>query len=121
MNFHPFHTLSLVFSLATAVFAVYVVVTIYLQYRKETQPTQWGRLLAAAKDSQTILWNRFVYVLAGVVAQLDNIADFLNAPELKNFIDTWIGNPQLVSAVMLFIAFISIQARLRPASKDPVT
>lgn len=106
------HTLGIIFSIAMLAFAAYVAWTVYSQYRKETGTT-WNRLLATAEHSATILWSKFCYVLAGIVGQLDNIADFFNAPEAKDFINTWIGNPKLIAGIMLAMAFITIMARKR--------
>lgn len=115
------HKASLAFSLAVAAYALYVAWVLYSQYRK-TDPTlsRMQRAIAAAKNSQTILWNQVVIVVAGITSQLDNVADFFNMPELKDFINNTIGNPQVVSGIMLAIAVVSIRARLRPGSNDPV-
>lgn len=113
------HSIRIVFDVAIAALFCYIAVTVYLQYRKQVGTT-WERLLGAAKDSATILWSKFCILLACVVGQLDSLADLFGAPELKDFINTWIGNPKVISGVMLAIASITIYARMRPGSSNPV-
>lgn len=114
-------TIGLLFSLAFLAVMAYVVVTFYMQYRLETNETVWGKLLAAAKHSATILWSKFVIIVACVIAQLDSIALMVGSPEAKEFIDRWLSNPKLVAGIMLVISFITIRARLRPSSADKLT
>lgn len=114
------HLLRLAFDIAIAAIAVYVAITFYKQYREETGPTCWQRALGAAKDSATILWSKFVLLLAGITGNLDTIADLVGAPEMKTYIDTALGNPKVVAGVMMGIAFITMWARLRPGSSDKV-
>lgn len=99
---------------------VYVVWTVWREYREETTGTVYDRIWAAMKDSGTIFWNKFVILLAAVVAQLDNIADFLNMPQLKDYVNLALGNPKTVALVMLLISSVTIVARMRPGSKDPL-
>lgn len=106
------HTLGIIFSLCLLAFASYVAWTVYSQYRIETG-TRWHRLLATAEHSATILWSKFCIVVAAVTAQLDSIADLLGAPEAKDFINSWVGNPKLIAGIMLAIATITIMARKR--------
>lgn len=101
---------------------LYVIVTFALQYRKHSADadTIWRKLVAAAKDSATILWSQFCIAAAAIVYQLDAFADFIGAPELKTYINTIFGNPKVVAAIGVGIAFITIWARTRSGSKDPV-
>lgn len=109
-----------IFSVAITAFAVYIAWTLYREYSKQDASlSRWSRLIEAARSSQTILWNKFIYIVAGIVAQLDNLADFFNMPQAKDFINQWF-TPKTVAAVMLGIAFVSIRARLRPGTKDPL-
>lgn len=106
------HTIKVFFDLLFLAIIAYVGVTNYLQYRKEVGTT-WQRLLATAKDSATILWSKFCILVAAVAGEADNLADFLGAPEAKDFINNWIGNPKVISAIMVAIALITIKARGR--------
>lgn len=90
----------------------YYAVETYFRYR-ETTGTRWERLIKAASNSATILWGKFVLVLSAIVSQLDNIADLLGQPEMKDYIQTLIGNPKAVASVMAGIAVISMIARFR--------
>lgn len=112
--------LGIVFSIAMLAIALYAAYIFYREWWKtEPSKTKFQRAIEAAKQSETVLWNQFVVIIAGVVAQLDNIADALNMPQLKSFIDQWF-TPKTVAAVMLGVALISIKARLRSSSNDPV-
>lgn len=113
------HAIGIGFTIAMLAFAAYVVWVNYSEYRKTTGTT-WERLLATARNSATILWSRFCFVLAGIVAQLDNFTDLIGQPEMKDFINTWVGNPKVIAAIMLGIASITIYARTRPGSANPV-
>jgi hypothetical protein len=92
-----------------------------MEYRKQIGETFMTRLIGAARDSETILWGQFCILVACVAGQLDNVADLLGVPEMKDFINSWVGNPQVISLIMLIIASVSIKARLRKDSSDPVT
>ena len=99
----------------------YVLYTIWTQYKQEPADlSPYDKLWAAMKDSATIFWSKFVIILAALVAQLDNIADFFNMPELKNYINLALGNPKTVALIMMVISSLTIVARLRPKSKDPL-
>ena len=112
------------FRLLTSLFffgvLAYVLWTVWNEYRKQQDGTWMDKLWAAMKQSATIFWNKFVIILAAVVAQLDNIADFLNMPQLKDYINLALSNPKTVALIMLIISSISIFARLRPGSNDPL-
>lgn len=112
------HTINLVCSLALAIFAVYMVAMIHVEFNKATSTrtglwNKWDRLIIACRNSATMLWMKFCMILAGVVGNLDQIATFLGAPELSTFINTWIGNPKVIAAIMLGIAFVGAAARKR--------
>ncbi len=105
-------TIRLIFALGTAAVAALLVFDVYRRYLKASGTT-WQRLLSAGRDSATILWSKFVIVLAGLVGNLDSVADFLGQPEAKQYIQDALGNPKAVAAVMLAIAFVSMMARNR--------
>ena len=106
------HTLRIIFEIAILLLALAIVLTVYLQYRKETGTT-WQRLLGAAQHSATILWAKFCIVVAGVAGNLDSLADMLGQPEAKDFINAWVGNPKVIAGIMLAIALVTIGARKR--------
>lgn len=106
------YVVGLAFSLSLLALAAYVGWTFYSNYRSNIG-TRWQRALEAAQESATMLWQKFCIVLAAIVAQLDNVADLLGAPEAKDFINTWLGNPKVIAAVMLGIVTVTILARKR--------
>lgn len=106
------YTLGLIFSLSILAFAGYVGWTVYSDYRTEVG-TRWQRLLATAQHSATLLWSKFCIVIAAVTAQIDNVADLLGAPEAKDFINAYVGNPKIIAALMLVMATVTIVARKR--------
>lgn len=92
--------------------AAYYAGLVYFQYRKTTG-TFWQRIIPAAGNSATMLWGKFVLVLSALVSQLDNIADLLGQPEIKDYIQTTLGNPKAVATVMALIAVVTMVARKR--------
>ncbi len=104
--------LGIMLSLAIRAFVVYVAVTFYLDFRK-VPGTTTERLLIAARDSATVLWAKFCILVAGITSQIDNLADLFGAPEAKDFINAWVGNPKMIAALMLAISLITIKARTR--------
>ncbi len=106
------HTLRLIIGLGFAALALYIVVVNYLEYRK-TSGSTWDRLLDTARNSATILWSKFCILLAGIVGSLDSIADLAGMPELKTFIDNWLGNPKVIAGVMLALSLVTFAARKR--------
>ena len=80
---------------------------------REASGSTWERLLCAGRESATILWGKICILLSGLIASLDSLADFLNMPELKTYIETALGNPKTVAGVMLVLSAVSIYARRR--------
>lgn len=120
-NFHPFQTISTIFSLLFLGILIYVVYVFVREWRKtDATKTKFQRAIDAAKSSETILWSQFCIAVASIFGQVDVICDYFNLPEVKNFIDTWIGNPKVIAAIALVVATITIKARLRHSSNDPV-
>ena len=106
------HVARLIVSLAFLAVAGWIVWTFVQAYRKETGST-FDRLLMAARESATILWAKFCMIVAAVVSQLDNLADFIGQPEWKDAINTYLGDPKIIAGVMLAISVITISARKR--------
>jgi hypothetical protein len=78
----------------------------------------WPKLKALCLHSLTIAWS---YVVAGVGAALnvvDNIADALGDPALKDSINSALGgNPKVLGSVLVGISVVTIIARLRTLRK----
>jgi hypothetical protein len=100
------------FDIGILAVAAYFAYTVYDGYRDATGTT-WQRLLAGARSSATILWAKFCLILAGLVGNLDTLADALGQPEMKQYIADALGNPKAVAIVMLVISTVSFLARLR--------
>lgn len=90
----------------------------YRGYRAATG-TLWERLVAGAKGSATILWARFVQVVAALTTWLVSASDLLNAPSVGQAIQTYL-KPEYVAAAFVLIAVISEVARRRGGSSGPV-
>ena len=114
------HTMRVIFDLCLVGVLGYIGVTFYMQYREELVGTWWQKSLAAARDSATILWTKFCAALALIIYQLENIADLIGMPEAKEFISIWLGNPKVISGVMLAISLVTFYARVRSKSSEPV-
>jgi hypothetical protein len=80
----------------------------------------WQRLWAAARHSATVLWARFVVVLAAGADALIWLADVLGAPSVAGAIQQYL-QPSYVAALMIGIAFISELARRRRGSATPTS
>lgn len=72
----------------------------------------WQRLLAAGKQSATILWQRIVVMLTGLIGGAAWIADLLNAPNVGTAINTYV-KPQYVAILFVASAVITELARRR--------
>jgi len=104
--------LTTMISLAFLAVIIYVAWNVYSQYRK-AQGSVWERLLASARDSATMLWGKFVIVVAGLVANLDPIAQWIGGPSAEQFLNTYIGDPKILAAALLGVSLVSMWARLR--------
>jgi hypothetical protein len=99
------------FDLIITAALIYIVVDAVMSYRAAVGSV-WQRLLAAGKDSATILWARFVVVAAWIVNALVWLAELLNAPNVAAAIQQY-GGPKTVAAIMVTVAFITELARRR--------
>jgi hypothetical protein len=70
------------------------------------------KLWAAARHSATVLWARFVVVVAAGVDALIWIADVLGAPGVAGAIQSYLS-PSVVAGLMIAIAVISEIGRRR--------
>lgn len=105
--------IKLIISLGLVAVALYLVWQVAARYRA-AEGTVWERLLATAKDSATILFNKVVAVVALLVGGLGDVAEFAGQPELKTTIETYLGgNPKVLTVVLLIVATITIFARKR--------
>jgi hypothetical protein len=72
-----------------------------------------GKLKAACLHSATIAWS-YCLALGGILASfIDDIADALGDPGIKDQISTAIGDARMTGRVLLAISVVTIVARLR--------
>jgi hypothetical protein len=104
-------TFRLILSLGALALAAYIVFTFAREYR-EAKGSTWDRLLEASRDSATILWQKFVILVAAVGASLGQLADMIDQPELKESIQSAL-KPEYVAAFVIGTALVSWWARKR--------
>lgn len=97
--------------LAILAIAGYFAFELVIEYKHATG-TIWQRLIAAGKGSATILWSRFVAVVTAGSVGLAELAEWLNAPGLKDAIQAYL-KPDYVAAFTLFVVIITEVARRR--------
>jgi hypothetical protein len=72
----------------------------------------WQRLLAAGRQSATILWQRFTIALAALADVLVWLADFFNAPGVAEPIKS-VLQPHYVAGFVVAVAIVGELARRR--------
>lgn len=97
------HNIRVAIDLMFAALAVYIAVSVYLQYRKETGKTGFARWLATARDSATMLAGKFALVVTGIVSNLDVVFDSLGLPQVSDFINKTVS-PTTAAATLTAIA-----------------
>lgn len=94
--------------------AYFAVVTLWNYYQNPEEERGWPRLLEAAKGSATLLWSRFVIVIAGLVGNLEDLVGQLGMPQLKEYLAQLTGNnTKYVAAAVIGIMLLTIVARKR--------
>lgn len=94
-----------------AIFA-YVAVIFVMDFMGETGATTWQRLLAAGKNSATILWARFTLMVSSLSGALVALASYLGEPSVGDAIKTAL-QPQYVLGFVILSAVITEWARRR--------
>lgn len=108
----------MIFDLIVLAFFLYVVWSGVTAYRAATGSV-WQKVLAAGRDSLTIVWLRFVGFVGAGIDLLVQGADLINAPQVSAAISSY-GNPKIVAGVLIGVAVIGEWARRRKGSKDPI-
>jgi hypothetical protein len=76
--------------------------------------TFWGKVWAVCGKSATVAWSYFLGAIGAVWQMLDPIAQALGDPDLKaQIMDALKDHPQILSGLLIGIAFITIRARVR--------
>src|SRR3972149_5991107 len=99
-------TFRLIFACGIFAFAGYVVYTFWCEYRESTAPKVWNRLLKASRNSATILWQKFVILIAAFGGVLGQFAELIDQPELKAPIQAAL-KPDYVAAFIVATALVS--------------
>jgi hypothetical protein len=110
------HTLRVAMGIGFLCVFVYIAVTVAMQYAKESDKTGWARWRATAQDSATLLFGKFVALVAAGMGGIGQIADLLGAPEVKDWLNSHIGDAKVLSSVMLAIAVGIFMTRMRTVS-----
>lgn len=95
-----------------AAILAYIAYTVAQAWRSNTAGSTWERILATASSSSTILWQKFVALIAIVTAGFDYLADVLGMPDVKETIQSMM-NPKYVAGFVLAVAIVTIFARRR--------
>jgi len=90
---------------------IYVVADFLRSYWTATGNV-WQRLLAAGRQSATILWQRFTIALAALADVLVWLADLFNAPGVAEPIKS-VLQPQYVAVFVVAVAIVGELARRR--------
>jgi hypothetical protein len=96
---------------AFTLIAVYVIADLVVGYYR-ADGSIWSKLVAAGRDSATILWQRLVLATAALSGVLVTLADTLGAPQVDNAIRA-VLQPQWVPIYGVMIAVIGELARRR--------
>lgn len=110
--------MQLVFAIAFVAMLSYAGWTLYTEY-SQSQATGWRRWLAAAEGSATILWSKAVMIFGALTGLLVQVSDYFNEPAISAAIQKYM-TPQVWSAVVVMITVVTIWARKRKGSSDPV-
>ena len=105
-----------IIGLGLIAFAGYVVIQFIINYRKTTDATLTARLITAAENSATILWQQFVMLIASITGALAALANYLGDPTLANAIQQ-VLKPEYVALFTLVVAFVTVWARQRTLKK----
>ena len=77
----------------------------------------FGRLKTLCLHSLTVAWGYALAVAGGLMSIIDNIADTLGDPSLKEQIAAAIGDARIAGRVLLGISVVTILVRLRSLRK----
>jgi hypothetical protein len=72
-----------------------------------------ARIKAFCLHSATIAWSYCVGLFGALAATIDDVADALGDPSIKDQISAAIGDPRTTGRILLGISIVTILARLR--------
>ena len=94
------------------VYFVWITTTDYLANHRNQPGTVWQNILAACKDSATMVWARFVIVITAFIQFVANSADQLGSPEFSQTIKDYL-DPNYVGFILIGVMLVTIYARNR--------
>jgi hypothetical protein len=77
----------------------------------------WTRIKACCLNSLTIAWGYCLAFAGAAMQAIDNIADALGDPALRDQMSAAIGDTRTVGRILLGVSIITIIARLRSLRK----
>ena len=98
-----------------ALLAIYVIVDI-IHHLATVQGTWLEKIWAGFRESLTILWSRFVLLVAALADLLVYVADWINAPGMADAIKA-VVRPEYIGPLIVFIVFVTELARRRTLTK----
>jgi len=102
----------LIASLFLLAVAGYFLWNVWRGYAK-AEGSVWQRLLAANKQSATILVSAFASILAGIASNLDWVGDLIGQPQVGDYLQTLVGNPKTVGVLLVGLSLLTVFARNR--------
>ena len=98
--------------LLVTAYCVYELVTYY----RAAAGTWWQRALTSVKKTAASLWTGFTVLSALLMGWLEQVANFVNAPNVATALQTY-GKPQVVAAIFIGSAIV-IEFAKRMHQKD---
>jgi len=77
----------------------------------------FAKIKAFCLHSLTIAWGYLLALVGGAMSVVDNMADALGDPNLKDQISVAIGDAKTTGRILLAISVVTILARLRSLKK----
>jgi hypothetical protein len=77
-----------------------------------------ARLKSLCLHSLTVAWGYVLAIAGGLISIIDNVADALGDPGLKDQISAAIGDARIAGRILLGISVVTILVRLRSLRRD---
>lgn len=112
------HYFTLIFGLVCVGILGYIIWTNIQQWNANSDLTGFDRILATARGSATIMWNKLVALVAAGIGGVASLSDFFGMTELRDWFNAHISDAKTLSSVLLVIAGLGIVARLRTLGQN---
>ncbi|WP_315704955.1 MULTISPECIES: hypothetical protein [unclassified Bradyrhizobium] len=77
----------------------------------------WPKIKAACLHSLTIAWGYTLALIGGFMSLIDSVGDALGDPNIKDQINSAVGDARTTGRILLVISLITILARARSLKK----